>query len=163
MTAKKVAKTAAKKGVAKQSAATTVKKTAKVAASGSGSGTGSAAVDAFLSTLDHPLKDAVVLLRDVILSADKSIADDIKWNTPSYRTTEFFATTNLRQKGGVAIVLHFGAKKRDIKPRSAIADRTGLLKWLADDRAIVLFADADDVQGKRTAFAGLIREWIAHV
>lgn len=159
MTAKKAANTATKKLAAKKSAATATKKVAKAAASGSGS----AAVDAFLDTLDHPHKDAVVLLRDVILSASPSIADDIKWNAPSYRTTEFFATTNLRQKGGVAIVLHFGAKKRDIKPRSAIADPTALLKWLADDRAIVVFADLADVRSKQAAFLDLIREWIAHV
>jgi hypothetical protein len=159
VTAKKTAKTATKKVGAKKSAATTAKKTAKTTASDSGS----AAVDAFLDALDHPHRDAVVLLRDVILSASPSIADDIQWNAPSYRTSEFFATTNLRQKGGVAIVLHFGAKKRDIKPRSAIPDPAGLLKWLADDRAIVVFADVADVEAKRAAFAGLIREWIAHV
>jgi hypothetical protein len=39
-----------------------------------------------------------------------------KWNAPSFRTTEFFATLNLRAKDGVDrvwLVLHLGAKVKD--------------------------------------------------
>jgi len=117
----------------------------------------------FLATLVHPQKAEIELLREIILSADRSISDGIKWNSPSYKTTEWFATTNLREKKGTAVILHFGAKKRDIKPRDQIADPEGMLKWLADDRAMVAFADVADLRAKRKTFTKVIQQWIGHV
>lgn len=126
-------------------------------------GTKEVTVNDFIATLKHPHKDAIELLREVVLGADKSISDEVKWNAPSYRTTESFATTHLRAKTGVGMILHFGAKKRAIAPREAIADPSGLLQWLADDRAMVSFADIADVKGRRAAFTALVREWIRFV
>lgn len=120
--------------------------------------------DAFLAALDHPHKPAIVALRRIILGADACIVDGIKWNAPSYRTSEWFATTHLRAKQGVQIILHFGARKRDgFSPRAAIADPHSLLEWLADDRASATFRDLADVEAKHDAFADLIRAWIQHV
>ncbi|MEQ1612074.1 MAG: hypothetical protein ABL904_04925 [Hyphomicrobiaceae bacterium] len=53
-------------------------------------------------------------LRKVILGADPSISDGVKWNAPSFCTTEYFATINLRAKAGVEVILHFGAKRNRI-------------------------------------------------
>ena len=121
-------------------------------------------VDAFLAALDHPRKVEIQALRCIILDADPRIAEGIKWNAPSFRTVDWFATTHLRAQDGVQIILHFGAKKRDgFAPRAAVADPDGLLRWLADDRASVTFTDLADVQAKRDAFAALVRAWIEHV
>lgn len=117
----------------------------------------------FVAALEHPHKAEILLLRETILSADKSISEVVKWNAPSFQTTEFFATTNLRAKNGTAVILHFGAKKRDIKPRDDIADPTALLQWLADDRAMVSFAHVADLHKKRAAFVRVIEQWIKHV
>lgn len=114
----------------------------------------------FLAALEHPHKAEIVLLREIILAADASVVDEIKWNAPSFRTSEFFATTNLRAKTGTSVILHFGAKKRDIAPRSAIADPGRLLQWLADDRAMVSFASVADLESRRAEFSALIRSWI---
>ncbi len=121
-------------------------------------------VDAFLAASDYPRKAEIVALGEIILGADPSIAQGIKWNSPSYRTTDWFATSNLRVKEGVQIILHFGARKRDnFAPRAQIADPEGLVKWIADDRGTATFRDMADIQAKRSAFAALIREWIVHV
>lgn len=121
-------------------------------------------VDAFLATTEHPHRAEIAALREIILGADPGIEDGIKWNAPSYRTADWFATTHLRTKTGVQIILHFGAKKRaNFAPRTQIADPESLVQWLADDRGAVTFRDMDDVQAKRSAFAALIREWIPHV
>jgi len=69
----------------------------------------------------------------------------------------------LRLKWGTGVSLHFGAKKRGIKPRDALADPNGLLQWLAADRAMVTFADVADLNAKAFAFANVLREWIRHV
>ena len=122
------------------------------------------AVEAFLASLDHAAKQEIVALRRIILDADPGIADGIKWNAPSFRTTEYFATFNLRAKEGVQLILHFGAKKSDIASTGvAIPDPDGLLKWLAKDRATVSFRDLKDIAEKKSAFSKLVREWIKHV
>jgi hypothetical protein len=118
-------------------------------------------VDAFLASLDHPFKRAVLALREIVLGADPRIAEGIKWNAPSFRTSEWFATFHLRAKDGVQLILHLGAKKRT--GPIAIADPQSLLEWLAADRASVKFRGLEDVEAKRSAFEAVIRQWIEHV
>jgi hypothetical protein len=120
------------------------------------------AVAAFLRELDHPMAAEVAQLRADILAASPSIHEGIKWNAPSFRTGDWFATFQLRGKPGVRIVLHLGARKRT-GPRPVIADPAGLLTWLGDDRAIVSFADAAEVAAQRAALTAIVRAWIAHV
>lgn len=121
-------------------------------------------VDAFLAGLEHPHKAEILALRRIILGADAGIAEGIKWNAPSFRTSDWFATTHLRAKRGVQIILHFGAKKRDgFAPRADVPDPESLLEWLADDRAGATFRDLADVEAKQAAFAELIRAWVRHV
>src|SRR5262245_41223578 len=55
------------------------------------------AVIAFLRELDHPLKQEVEAVRQIILGVSPEIREGIKWNAPSFRTTEYFATLNLRK------------------------------------------------------------------
>jgi hypothetical protein len=125
------------------------------------------AVDAFLAELEHPLKAELETLRRIILGVSPAIRDGIKWNAPSFRTTEWFATTNLRARDGterVWLILHFGAKaKATAKNGIEIADPTGLLEWLAKDRCVVTFADKKDLRAKRAALEAILREWILHV
>jgi hypothetical protein len=121
-------------------------------------------VESFLAALDHPHKLEILALRRIILDADPGIAEGIKWNAPSFRTSEWFATFHLRAKAGVQVILHFGAKVRDkSSARAAIADPESILTWLADDRASTTFRDLPDVEARQSAFAATIREWIRHV
>ena len=124
----------------------------------------SKAVDEFMNKLDHPLKTEVQAIRRTVLGVDPGIAEGIKWNAPSYRTSEYFATTNLREKAGVGVILHLGAKVRGIGPEGvAIRDPEGLLKWLAKDRAMVVFRDMKDFTARRAAFEDIVRQWISRV
>ena len=66
-----------------------------------------------MATLDPPCKAGIEALRRTILGADPFIAGNIKWKASSLRTTEYFATTNLRTKGGVGLILHLGTMVRD--------------------------------------------------
>ncbi|HEU4881205.1 MAG TPA: DUF1801 domain-containing protein [Longimicrobium sp.] len=129
-----------------------------------GLGASAGEVEAFLDALDHPHKPEILALRRIILGADPGIAEGIKWNAPSFRTSEWFATFHLRAKAGVQIILHFGAKVRDKSgARAAIADPESILTWLGDDRASAKFRDLEDVDASESAFAAVIREWIRHV
>lgn len=121
-------------------------------------------VETWLAALDHPCKEEVLALRQIILAADPAISEEIKWNVPSFRTSEHFATLNLRVKKGIGVILHFGAKKSDISTTGvAIDDPESLLEWLAKDRAIVTFRNSSDIAAKQSAFTTLLREWIKHV
>src|SRR6185436_6430541 len=121
-------------------------------------------VATFLESLEHPFKQEILALRQIILGADPSIAEGIKWNTPSFHTSEYFATLHLRAKNGVQVILHLGAKTRDNSTAGVkIADPEALLEWLAKDRASAKFRDLKDIAAKRSAFAHVIRQWIKHV
>lgn len=121
-------------------------------------------VESLLASLEHPHKDEILVLRQIILGADPSIDEGVKWNAPSFRTTEYFATVHLRAKAGVQVILHLGAKKRaEAETGMEVSDPESLLEWLAKDRATVKFGDMADVEAKRAAFSDLVREWIRHV
>ena len=124
----------------------------------------SAAVDQFMAVLTHPCKAEIETLRAAMRAADPAIAEGIKWNAPSWRAGEYFATTHLRAKTGFGLILHLGAKART-QPEGSItvADPTGLLKWLGRDRAQVEFASAADLAAKLPALQAVIQQWIRHL
>ncbi len=119
----------------------------------------SAAVEAFLAGLAPTCRSEVEALRRIILGADPAIGEGIKWKVPSFRTTDYFATLHLRTKVGLGLILHLGAKVRDI-PAVPVEDPEGLLTWLARDRALITFADLEEIQARRAALETLIRQWI---
>jgi len=124
----------------------------------------SSEVDAFMRALSHPRKAEIESVRTLIRGADPTIEEGIKWNAPSFRTTEWFATVNLRAKAGVQVILHLGAK---VKAKGwtgmTVADPAGLLEWLGKDRASVVFADAKAIAARKKEFTAIVRQWIAHV
>lgn len=124
---------------------------------------GTSEVDEFMRRLDHRLKAELEVLRSIILGVSPKISEGIKWNSPSFRVNEWFATINIR-KGAVFVILHLGAKvKDDSTDGLSISDPTGLLEWLAKERAVVKFDDMKAIESARTAFAKILRQWIACV
>lgn len=122
-----------------------------------------AAVAKYLEVLDHAQKPAVLALRKVVLGAHPQIREGIKWNAPSFRVDDYFATMNLRAKGGATrlwLVLHAGAAVRGNVLRGKVPDPEGLLEWLADDRGIVTFDSEAEVADRTTAITTLVRHWI---
>jgi hypothetical protein len=122
------------------------------------------AVDAFMKELVHPFKEEIEALRRIIRKAAPGIREGIKWNAPSYRTSEWFATTHLREKAGVALILHLGAKvKKPPAGRVAIRDPGKLLRWLGKDRAMIVFRSKADLAGRKRELAAILRQWIRFV
>ena len=124
----------------------------------------SVAVDAFIAALDDPRKPMLQTLRDAILAVDPAIAEGIKWNAPSFRKQEYFATFNLRGKQGLMLILHLGAKARTLPAGGLdIDDPQRLLTWLGKDRAQVVFADAEALDARIPALQVILRQWIGCV
>src|SRR5262245_30366184 len=118
------------------------------------------AVVEFLRELEHPLKKEIEAIRQIILGVSPTIREGIKWNSVSFRTTEFFATIHLRSRDRVQLVFHMGAKVKDNSTNMQIADPGGLIQWLAGDRCLVTLGAGKDIQANRAALETIVREWI---
>lgn len=121
------------------------------------------AVDAFLAHLDHPLKAEIEAVRALVLGLGPEVAEGIKWKAPTFRTTDDFATVNLRSLGSLQMILHLGAKVRPGMETPVIDDPTGLLKWLGKDRAMATLGAGEAFRANLPAFEALLRQWIALV
>ncbi|MBK8270361.1 MAG: DUF1801 domain-containing protein [Planctomycetes bacterium] len=136
---------------------------------------GRAEVDLFMHDLKHPMTPELESIRQLILGVSPSISEGIEWNSPSFRTSDWFATVNVVGGGRpprpgdpptLRLILHAGAK---VKASSAkglkIADPTGLLQWLARDRAMVMLTpkSSKEWEEQLAALKKIIKQWIAHL
>ena len=119
-------------------------------------------VKQFLADLKHTHKKEVEALRKIILAADKNLTEQIKWNAPSFcHNGDDRITMNLAGKGMVRLVFHRGAKVKDAQGKGRILDdKTGLLEWASDDRAIVTIKDMDTVKANEKDLVCLVKKWI---
>lgn len=120
-------------------------------------------VEKFLKESEHPLKDELKVLRQLILDSSLDVREGIKWNSMSFQTTDWFATFNKGTSDKIEFVLHFGAKKKDGADVDSVADPADLLKKLAKDRCMLTIVGAEDLKAKEGAIKELIREWIRFV
>lgn len=120
-------------------------------------GNGTQAVEEYLDALDHSRKDEVRRLRTALLAGVSGLDEHVKWNAPSFRFDgEDRVTFRLNPGSRVQLVFHRGAKRRDDGDAFRFDDPGGLLEWLAGDRAVITFADADDLAAKQDAVVALV-------
>jgi hypothetical protein len=119
---------------------------------------GEPSADDLMAALDHPLATEIEAVRKAILATDKSISDGVKWNSLSFRTTDWFATVNLRSRDSVQLVLHLGAKTG--KAAGEIPDPKGLLKWLGKDRALATVGSGANLKANLPALKAIVKAWI---
>ena len=118
------------------------------------------AVDQFLSELRHARKDEVEAVRSLIMRSNKEITERIKWNAPSFCFKgDDRVTMRLQPKDRVQLIFHRGAKAKDTHGFE-FEDSTGLLEWLAADRAVVTLEDMKDTKAKTPALVRLVRAWM---
>jgi hypothetical protein len=119
-----------------------------------------------LDAHEHPLRKEIDALRAIILRVDPSISEGVKWNTASFRTTSrntagWFATLNgPKQVKEPMMILHAGAKAKGIVLKDRIADPDGMLKWLGNDRAQIVFKDVKDITAKQQKLRAIVSSWI---
>lgn len=105
----------------------------------------------YMQNLDHPLKTEVEALREIIKGVDARIQEEIKWNAPSYRYTDYIATFNLRPHEHVHLIFH--------NPNIAQI-KSEILEGDYPDRRMVYFLNMEDVQAKKAALEYVISELI---
>jgi uncharacterized protein YdhG (YjbR/CyaY superfamily) len=109
-------------------------------------------VDEFLRELNHPLKAEVEAVRSIIKGADKNIAEEIKWNAPSFNYKgEYLVTFNLREQKRIHLVFHNPQVSR-VKSK--------LLEGDYKDRRMAYFADMRDVMAKKPMLEKALKDLI---
>ena len=124
---------------------------------------GTEQVKEFIQTSKHPLKKAVEEIREIILSADKRITEHIKWNAPSFCFNgDDRITFNLSKNDRILLIFHRGAKVKDGKSKEPLfEDTTGMLEWLAHDRAVVKIQTIEEVAGKKAVLTKIVKRWLS--
>jgi hypothetical protein len=124
---------------------------------------GAEQVAQYLQLLDHPLKQVVVRLREIIGQAHPALTEHIKWNAPSFcHNGDDRITFNVHKNDSVLIVFHRGAKAKDrIDTHTLINDSSKLLQWQSPDRALASFTSIAQVEQHKTAIRQIVNDWIA--
>ena len=120
----------------------------------------SASVEAWLEAQNQPTREMIEALRAAVRAAAPDLAEDIKWNAPSFADgDQDRVTLGVERRGGVRLVLHRGARS----PQGSFQfdDPARLARWPATDRGVVVFRDPQDIEAKRAALEDLVRRWIA--
>ncbi len=119
-------------------------------------------VDAFMQTLDHPLKEIVIYLRQFIMSIDKNIGEGIYWNAPTFYYTGEMAPFDAKEYK--RYIVGFVFNKKDcirmvfLKGANAI-DKTNLLEGdYADGRRLAVFKSIEDVKAKEKGLEEIIKQ-----
>lgn len=118
-------------------------------------------VTSFMLKLEHSRKVEINRVRNIILRAQPELVEKIKWNAPSFGLENEDRTTFRLEPGDkVDLIFHRGSKPKSPGGFNFVDD-TGLLKFLAPDRALLIFADPADVEAKAEDLKRLVRAWIA--
>ena len=121
-------------------------------------------VEAYLARLKHPLAQVVKDLRRIILSVDRQIGEEIKWNAPTFfyagpmkptnpkEYRRYIVVFNLFRKDSIRLVFPSGAK---------VKDSSGLLDGeYADGRRLAMFYNVKDVRSKERVLRAVIGKWL---
>ena len=121
-------------------------------------------VDVGIAKLKHPLANVVKALRRIILSTNKEIGEEIKWNAPTFfyagemtpsdpkEYKRYLIVFNLYQKDCIRIVFPSGAK---------VKDTSGFLEGdYADGRRLAMFHSMKEVKAKEKILQQVIKKWL---
>lgn len=118
-------------------------------------------VDLFLEALDHPLKQEILHLREIILAANSKITEHIKWNAPSFcYGGDDRVTMKIFPPQYLQLIFHRGAKVKAIPANRLINDPSGMLDWKANDRAVATFKGMDDIAAGQKDLVLNINSWL---
>ena len=94
---------------------------------------------------------------------NENITEEVKWNAPSFRTDDHFATLRLHPPKSLQLILHTGAKVKSHPKAFTIDDPAGLLKWPAGDRAVMTLTSTAELQRHKDQVLRILRQWVAQL
>lgn len=107
-------------------------------------------VDVWFAKFDHPLKEAMQRVRQIILAADRRMDECIKWSAPTFTFEGNLASFNPRTKKHVSLMFHSGAQIPGKHPR---------LLGGGDTARYMTFADKAEVESSRKDLQAVVHAW----
>jgi hypothetical protein len=107
-------------------------------------------VEAWFRELAHPLKDAMLLVRKIVLGADSRVTETIKWKSPTFVFEGNLASIDPRTKKHVNLMFHQGAALPGKHPR--LEGGGGTVRYMR-------FADVEEVEAQRLDLEAAVRAW----
>jgi len=122
----------------------------------------SPAVDAYMASLAHPLKDVVVALRAAVRSAHKAIGEEVKWNAPAFFYTGPMAPFSAKEFRRHLVVFNLPPRYDVVRlvflRADMVDDPSGLLEGsYPDGRRLASFRSVAEVKSRRKALAGILQ------
>lgn len=119
-------------------------------------------VTEFMNELNHPFRNEIEELRDCILASNKSLVENIKWNAPNYCfENEDRITMRIQpMTTKVQLIFHRGAKKQEQPKERLITNKSKMLLWKENDRAIITFKNKQEIEGGKAELEKIINEWL---
>lgn len=108
-------------------------------------------IDEYMAELQHPLLQEIEAIRTIIKKSDKRINERVKWNAPSYYTTEDMVTFNPRDTKRVHLVFHH---------KNCVKIKSDLLEGDYKDRRMMYFTSMADVKKKSKELTRIMKELI---
>ena len=106
-------------------------------------------VDAWFAAYDHPEKDAMLRVRQIILSDDR-VTETIKWKSPTFTYEGNMASFNPRTKAHVSLMFHTGASIPGDHP---------LLQGGGETARYMTFADLSEVESAESRIRAVVAAW----
>ena len=110
----------------------------------------SAEVDAWFDSYENPQKDAMLRVREVVLSADGRMSECVKWSTPTFTYKGNLASFQPRARKFVSLLVHRGSEIPGDHP---------VLEGDAPLARTMRFADVADVETRRAELEAVVRGW----
>lgn len=108
-------------------------------------------VEAWFADYDHPLRNAMLRVREIILS-DGRMTETIKWKSPTFMYKGNMASFNPRTKAHVSLMFHTGASIPGTHPR---------LEGGGETARYMKFADLADVTAAEQELLAIVAAWCA--
>jgi hypothetical protein len=123
-------------------------------------------VTAHIQKLDPVLSDIVQTIRDIILSTDNEISEEIKWNNPTFYYSGEMKPFDPKEYKRHIIVMNLHKERiMLVFPSGAkINDASGFLEGdYKDGRRLIVFKDKEDVVAKKYVLQNVIKTWLSLV
>lgn len=118
-------------------------------------------VSAFLDEQSHPLRENIEILRNIILSSNQEIKENIKWNGPNYCfKDQDRISMRINPPKQLQLIFHRGAKKITQPTTKLIEEPSSLLVWKENDRAVATFKSIDDIINDKEILQKIVKKWI---
>ncbi|MCB9591456.1 MAG: DUF1801 domain-containing protein [Sandaracinaceae bacterium] len=109
-------------------------------------------VDAWFATYEHPMRDAMLRVREILLGADARLTECIKWKSPTFMYEGNLASFNPRTKAHVSLMFHTGAQIPGKHPR---------LLGEGDTARYLKISSLEDAEAAKKDLERIAKAWIA--